>query len=316
MRSALSTPSTPPTQLPGWYLFCGLLVTTLSSSRRVEAVWMAVVETLVAALLLLQVYRTRGIRPPDEPDWWHTGAGWWTTLSWGCALACSRHGASMLLLLALSARRPSTWCWPRALQSGVLLLTLVLLPGLADIQRPYPLWHWWWTVQISPSAACCDQYQRHLTDLALAQAAHWGPALGAVRPVPQSHGDFALVWLVVRAGWVPVAGLVAGLVGLWTAGLIGALRQLGRTPHDSNLHGLVQVWRVVGLWLLVQALVALAVNLALLGQPVGMGFPGLSWHPVSLMMVLVWCGCAGRFWIRPPAQDPQGSPGQQGGTTT
>lgn len=280
------------TRLPGLYLFCGLLITTLSSSRRVEAVWMAGVETLVAAVLLLQVYRTRGTRLATDPDWWHTATGWWTLLLWGSALACSRQFASMLLLLVLSTWRPGPWNWPRALQSGVLLLTLVVLLGVADLRVPHPLLRLWWTVQINPYGDCCSQYQRHLTELALARAADWGPALGAVRPVPQSHGDFALVWLVVRVGWVPVAGLVAGFVGLWTTGLIGALRQLRRTPAGSADHRRARVWQVVGLWLLVQAGLGVAVNLALLGQPVGMGFPGLSWHPVSLMMVFVWCGCA------------------------
>jgi len=119
------------TRLPGLYLFCGLLITTLSSSWRVEAVWMAGVETLVAAVLLLQVYRTRGARPPAAPDGWHTATECWAMLLWGCALANSRQIVSMLvlLLLARSARPPPCRGGGAPPAGRVLLLTLVVVLG-------------------------------------------------------------------------------------------------------------------------------------------------------------------------------------------
>lgn len=291
--------------LPCFYLYCGLLVTTLSDSSRVEAGAMAGVELLVAAALLYKVYQARGVGTPGEPDRWHAATGWWIALLWICALACSRHPVSMLLLLALSAWLADALTLKRCRQIALLWLALELLRAIANDHAPEWLWRLPQVVLIQSFGELDTQYQRHLADLALVRAASWGPALGRVRPVPQTHGEYALVWLVVRVGWMPVAGLVAGWMGLWTAGLLGGLRQISRTSRGCADHALARVWLVTGVWLMVQALLALAVNLAVLGQPVGMGWPGLSWHPVSIMMLLVWCGCAWHFassnWNRPGA---------------
>ncbi|HQY07575.1 MAG TPA: hypothetical protein PK797_02600 [Burkholderiaceae bacterium] len=111
-----------------------------------------------------------------------------------------------------------------------------------------------------------------------------GPSTDTSLALPQAYGEYLPLKLAAQLGMLPAALTLAAVLLL---GLLLSVR-LARSLRHTATAGPASPWlarfAVAGLALLgVEAALSMAVTLGWSRAPIGVGFPLLSWHPMSCL---------------------------------
>lgn len=258
-----------------------------------DLAWQMALDVGGMTALLCWVMRQAGA--PQAPG---VRANWFRSviaiILWAGVIGCSRHALTWAGAVIVSAclipdpvwRRRLVWAVP------VNLIGALLMPDIScGHTRPGEIDYWTLQTSTHETLRHTWHWQHDLVMKALEHIQLLGHVTAQVMPVPQAYGEYAVIWLLIHSGWIPTLLVIFTIMGLMVASWWRArspfIRSAGNTS-DTHLHFHRRAWRLVSAWLLFQAVVALGCNLGWLMVHVGVGFPGLSAHPLSAGWVGWW----------------------------
>ena len=181
--------------------------------------------------------------------------------------------------------------------------------GLAPLDPPYMDRERFdrWLVSLTPSRVdvCCGArltaceridggFQLTQSLIAIGRGAWFGVGLGSsiqkLFYLPEAHTDFVFAVLAEELGLVGVLGVI----GLFMA-LVWRAFQISRMASQAGLRFQSYVALAFGVWLGLQALVNIGVNMGVLPTK-GLTLPLLSYGRSSLLVSLAWLGVLLRIY--------------------